>query len=142
MRSNIPKTSKLYGLNYLILCPHIKKSVLVKDIISIIFVGNAFLFEKSFLSHHRGFINVFGIEQQLTWVTGKQNKKSLKLVDIADLPPCLLVSDFCICIYMYMYMYTYFYIYLSVISSAFHICIYVHMYICVYKYTYDLDMYT
>jgi hypothetical protein len=84
MRSNIPKTSKLYGLNYLILCPHIKKSVLVKDIISIIFVGNAFLFDKSFLSHHRGFENVFGIEQQLTWVTSKKNKKSLKLVDIAD----------------------------------------------------------
>jgi hypothetical protein len=127
-RTDVSRTSKLYGLKYLVYHPFaLPIKVLVKDINCIIFVANEFLWERSFLAHHRGFFNVYGIAQQVIRII-KRRRKSWKVIEIDGVHfmeggPCrifpLVEQSASFLVHMYEAFMTTFYRFLSTIKIEF-----------------------
>jgi hypothetical protein len=77
LKSKSTESDKLFGLRYLVYCPHLETSLKWKQIHSPIFVGRGPFFENRVFPFFMGMTDVFGIEYQIKTVESKRVKEAL-----------------------------------------------------------------
>jgi hypothetical protein len=80
LKSKSTESDKLFGLRYLVYCPHLETSLKWKQIHSPIFVGRGPFFENRVFPFFMGMTDVFGIEYQIKTVESKRVKEALKVI--------------------------------------------------------------